>query len=475
MATRYRSSVKRVLIRSTESPGESEKVNYAPITLFPSSVPRNSLEQLTSLQLHFNKMMHMVSQDLEFLQTCLRNLNKVDNFNKRLWDIAQLVTKEGITQPVSLGMFRNDYMMDMKHVTPDDPDVDPKKSTSAPECVQMKQVEFNTIATGSAGLISNVDKVHRYSLTMAGKQFTDSQIPVNKPAYGMAMGLVEAWKVYGNKSACVLFVVMEPELNTLDQRRLDLEIFQCDKSVPLKYVTFKRITESGNLRAGDQALLIDGCEVAVVYYRTGYSPKHYCSEKYWDTRLMMERSKAIKCPSVQCQLAGTKKVQQELCRPGAVERFIDDPEVAHQIRETFVNQFSLDLDEEGDEAVNAVFTNPQNYVLKSSREGGGNNKYGADIKSLLSGIKDSEERAKYILMERITPWPQSTYLVKSGHEVSLKHVVTEIGIFGVYLGTKDMELYNSVPGHVLRTKTADSDEGGLMVGQSYLDSPFHID
>jgi hypothetical protein len=42
----------------------------------------------------------------------------------------------------------------------------------------------------------------------------------------------------------------------------------------------------------------------------------YPTEREWDARLMMERSMAIKCPSIQYHLAGTKKIQQELVRPG---------------------------------------------------------------------------------------------------------------------------------------------------------------
>jgi len=48
--------------------------------------------------------------------------------------------------------------------------------------------------------------------------------------------------------------------------------------------------------------------VAVVYYRSGYELEAYPTEKEWDIRLLIERSRAIKCPSVQYHLAGTKKV-----------------------------------------------------------------------------------------------------------------------------------------------------------------------
>lgn len=48
--------------------------------------------------------------------------------------------------------------------------------------------------------------------------------------------------------------------------------------------------------------------VAVVYYRSGYELEAYPTDKEWDIRLLIERSRAIKCPSVQYHLAGTKKV-----------------------------------------------------------------------------------------------------------------------------------------------------------------------
>jgi hypothetical protein len=59
-------------------------------------------------------------------------------------------------------------------------------------------------------------------------------------------------------------------------------------------------------------------QIAVIYYRCGYHPDQYPSEREWDARLMMERSLAIKSPSIQYHLAGTKKVQQELANPGTV-------------------------------------------------------------------------------------------------------------------------------------------------------------
>ena len=43
--------------------------------------------------------------------------------------------------------------------------------------------------------------------------------------------------------------------------------------------------------------------------------------KEWNARLLIEQSSAVKCPSIAYQLAGTKKIQQELAKPGVLERY----------------------------------------------------------------------------------------------------------------------------------------------------------
>ena len=43
--------------------------------------------------------------------------------------------------------------------------------------------------------------------------------------------------------------------------------------------------------------------------RCGYHPDQYPSEREWEARLLLERSIAIKSPSIHYHLAGTKKVE----------------------------------------------------------------------------------------------------------------------------------------------------------------------
>ena len=86
---------------------------------------------------------------------------------------------------------------------------------------------------------------------------------------------------------------------------------------------------------------------------------------------MMERSRAIKSPSIHYHLAGTKKVQQELAKPGQVERFLGDKVTImnvikcdtissllqakiSQVREIFTGLYSLDKVEEDENVTNSV-------------------------------------------------------------------------------------------------------------------------
>ena len=68
----------------------------------------------------------------------------------------------------------------------------------------------------------------------------------------------------------------------------------------------------------------------------------YPTDREWDARLMIERSKAIKSPSIHYHLAGTKKVQQELARYGVLERFVKEEDKRASIKSMFAGLYPLD-------------------------------------------------------------------------------------------------------------------------------------
>lgn len=234
-------------------------------------------------------------------------------------------------------------------------------------------------------------------------------------------------------------------------------------------------------------------EISVVYFRAGYAPTDYTDLSCWDTRLLLERSAAIKCPSVQLQLAGAKKVQQVLASSrGALERYANTQHRENELsqrdlqglRETFTGLYPLDDTPEGQQAEKMARDQPERFVLKPQREGGGNNIYRHDIPPFLTALEaEDTKRAKtssvgfpkakegYILMDIISP-PQGlqNLLVRaSDMKPKLGQVVSELGIYGVCLfrdtgegGADSAELLENYPaGHLLRTKGRESDEGGV--------------
>ena len=186
-----------------------------------------------------------------------------------------------------------------------------------------------------------------------------------------------------------------------------------------------------------------------------------------DARLLVERSAAIKCPSIDYHLTGAKKVQQALANPGVVERFVTADEGA-LLRTCFAGLFPA----EAPDAVTAACSNPELFVLKPQREGGGNNFYGDDIPKTL-GAMDEAERKAYILMQRIFPPPQFGRLLRGGQTFEAD-TVSELGIFSVFLGDGNTCIVNEVAGHMLRTKPREADEGGVAAGFAVIDSPYLV-
>lgn len=74
---------------------------------------------------------------------------------------------------------------------------------------------------------------------------------------------------------------------------------------------------------------------------------------------MIEKSLAIKCPSIQYHLAGTKKVQQALAKPGILKRFITDDHKIKSITNIFTGLYAMDSDtQDGQDALRMVLTDP---------------------------------------------------------------------------------------------------------------------
>lgn len=386
-------------------------------------------------------------------------------------------------QPLALGLFRSDYMV---HVD--------RGSTSQPT---VKQVEFNTIASSFGGLSSQVSGLHRHLHSIdaypdeIASSVNDAALPASSSVPSLARGMAAAHKAYGISTTglptCVIFLVQDPERNVFDQRHLEYALNE-NHGVRTFRLPFGRTLQDTQVDSNRKLIYTPPqnpakrYEVTVVYFRAGYSPDEYTSDAHWSARLQIERSTAIKCPTVLTQLAGTKKVQQVLATPHSphLARFLPDHNQASEVLKTFAPIYPLDKSEAGMEA-RRLAQDPESasrYVLKPQREGGGNNIYRKAIPPFLKDLAETHWPA-YILMEMIEPPAQSNTIFRNG-ETHSGGVICELGIYGACLwqagtGGKRDVLENFEAGYLLRTKGDQSEEGGVAAGFGAVDSPCLVD
>jgi glutathione synthetase len=316
-------------------------------------------------------------------------------------------------------------------------------------------------------------------------------LPENESAAGLAAGLRTAYDAYRKEETihecCVLFVVQSPERNIFDQRHLEYQLKISASPIPVFRLPFADILSQTSIADTPKRQLLyhspsnpsKTFEVSVVYFRAGYGPSDYPNEAAWKARLHIERSNAIKCPTILTQLSGAKKVQQVLAAPTSpstpsiLNRFTQNtPHETSALEKTFTNIYPLDSSPAGLSA-RKIATDPslsKGYVLKPQREGGGNNIYRSSIPPFLASIPETHWKS-FILMEIITPPPVQNVILRNGI-IEKGGVICELGVYGTCLWNQDTKeiLHNEEAGYLLRTKGDKSEEGGVAAGFGSMDS-----
>ncbi|VAI14458.1 glutathione synthetase, chloroplastic isoform X2 [Triticum aestivum] len=426
---------------------------HAPISLLPSRLPESFWSQACELAPLFNELVDRVSLDGDFLQDSLSKTRQVDDFTSRLLDIHRKMMDANKEENIRLGLHRSDYMLDS-------------------ETNSLLQIELNTISVSFPGLCSIVTELHRTLINQYGNLLCldAKRVPGNDASRQFAKALAKAWDEFNVDSAVVMMIVQPEERNMYDQYWL-VKYLRESHGITTIRKTLSEVEAEGQVLL-DGTLVVNGRKVAVVYFRAGYTPNDYPSEAEWSARLLMEQSSAVKCPSISYHLVGTKKIQQELAKPNVLERFLENKEEIAKLRQCFAGLWSLD----DKEVVKSAIENPDLFVLKPQREGGGNNIYGLDVREALIRLKKEggDALSAYILMQRIFPKASLASLVRGGfcHEAL---TVSELGIYGAYLRNKDKVIINDKCGYLMRTKVSSSDEGGVAAGFAVLDSLYLTD
>ncbi|KAH8434424.1 glutathione synthetase [Aspergillus melleus] len=463
------------------------------VAVFPTLFPRRLFDHALRLQSVYNELYCRMAEDEEWIFRAIRDLLPVDPFAATLWDIHQEVKRVVPPGPaLSAGIFRSDYMLQ-------GPTVQLGPGSDDPATLNLRQVEFNTFSCAGAAHADKVADMHRYLARTGaynvGNERQDpvavSSLPRNANIDSLAACLSAAHVAYGGKRSrtatetAILFVVQPDNFNVADERPLEYALWNRDPSVPVYRIDYgDDLLERTSLTESRELLLYplgrEGpvLEVSVVYMRAGYEAREY-DEVGRQSRLRLELSVAVKCPSLLGHICTFKKVQQALTSAGELERFLP-PEKAALVRSTFVRVYPLDETEAGLYGRNLA-TDPKTahgYILKPSLEGGGHNIFGDAIPGFLSSIPPSAWRA-YILMERIaSPRVQNTLMSASG--LDMGDVISELGVFGTCLWQKAPDgvtcdiLQNTVAGWSFKTKYDYLEEMSVVKGYGCFDTPLLI-
>ena len=426
------------------------QLSHAPFSLSPYSISAADLQEMTELTSYFSELMIRISQDWEFLAQYLSPISKTDPFLKMLLDLRG----HEVTQSKQLLVQRNDFFL-----VKDELSNSLQGSSSA-----LRQVELNTVSASFPFLITQLARLHQ---TLSEQNKLEQIIP-NNPLIPVVDAFAKAVQDYGLTDSVMMLVSQPAESNRFDQLGLEQLLWEKYKIQTLRK-TLTEIYESGSLREGH--LIIAGKKVALTYYRAGYTPDDFRSSEALKGRQLIETSSTIQIPDLPMQLAGMKKIQQVLTRPEILSAFVSK-EITQRFLKTFAAMHSLDeIIETPDGALRAsawAAKNPDKYVLKPQREGGGNNYFGKDIPIKLADMQPEEQDA-YVLMEKIEAETHPAILVVNGYAETLTSV-SEVGRYGICFTENGVVESNEDVGYLVRTKAENVNEGGVCAGFACLNS-----
>ncbi|PJF16778.1 Glutathione synthetase [Paramicrosporidium saccamoebae] len=346
----------------------------APISLRPASWPRFAFEKAVAIQPYFNRLVLEIVNEHVWLEGICNAIR--DDFVERLCKIW----KECPTQKLRLGLFRSDYMLHGKL-----------------EQAELKQVELNTIAASFSHLSQLTCDLHREN---------SFDIPANTAGGDIAVAIRDGLELfkneYGITEAMAIMVVQPEEGNLHDQEGIIKQ-----SGISMVRLTLEEVGQ--HCTTQDGVMMLNGVVVGLVYYRSGYSPSDYVHSHCWTARLMVERSSAVKIPDIAMHLAGLKKVQQELACPTVLSKFMRTD--GDLLASTFMELLHLEDNESGRHNAERVLSEPDRWIAKPQREGGGHNIFGSELVKLLSDA-DPVRRTAHIIMEKIDAPSEPSILLR---------------------------------------------------------------
>ena len=420
---------------------ENGQVTHLPCSLRPWKPDPGFVNETEALTPLYTELYHRVAQDDDFLHTSLEKARKADEFIERLFQAKECEKQE---KP-SLYLNRNDCM--------------PAELSDG--SVWPKQVEMNLMASALAEASSIVYRMHNFVGQHQGLKLKE-----NFGGKALADALARGYKAINGKGI-ILLLIPVGEVSVFDQRITETRLVEEHGLTTLR-ASLEELGSEGEIKNGD--LYYRGHQVSIAYFRTGYAPRQYLSDDAWQARNLIEASTAVSVPSARTQLANTKLIQLVLSEEEQLKRFVDAPTAA-RLAKSCVAFTKLDAAYGGaTSGKEYALANPDDWVLKPHREGGGNNFFGNDLTEKLQTMRADEWDA-YILMEKIRQSIFESVRMVEGEAIPCR-CMTELGFFGTafYPGPAAQSEFNLADGYLLRTKDESMDEGLVLGGFSFLDT-----
>lgn len=436
---------------SKDDLNETALTSPFPCTLHPSSFPTSIWNKVKDSTVLMNVLRNRVARDYDFIQNNLKEVGEVDELVAGLLKLHARIHSEGQSQELMLGIHRSDFMF--HH--------DDKTDSMIPQ-----QVEMNMISAGAGCQATQLCSVHEMLLDRYDELKTLSAKGTHiksEAKQGLAKAMASAHKAQG-KGSVILFVVQPAykERNWIDQRHIEFELWKSFK-IPVVRLTMSEVVAQCTIKDGN--LVHDGKIISLVYFRAGYTPLDYENGDEWDARYLIEKSDAVKCPSVSYQLCGLKKIQQVLTDEKVLAKYLTTDEIS-QVASVCTSIYPLDTLDKS--VIDDAIKNPHIYVMKSQREGGGNLIYGEKMVESLKTLTIDEGK-KYLLMKRIIPKGRDSILLRDG-KITRAKTVNELGIFAFILSDEKSIFNNEYCGYLLRTKREGVEDGSVLSGIFHLDS-----
>lgn len=447
-------------------------VLHTPFTLFPSPIPSRLYQLCLDIHPYVTNLMLQLANNLAFMEDSLSSIVQVDDFTRNLLKVQQTVEREGLSQSILSCINRSDYMLDTF------------TQTNQSDSIRIRQVEVNAIASALSTHSCKIKDLHHFLMNKYNLQpATNISFPNNDSLEFIASELIRLYDLYGQKDSFILLINEPRSLNFSEHFTIEYTIHKSRPDIRIIRRRFKDLPNAVTIGPNKQLLLDDNIEIGLVYFRYCYDPSNYDFPEAWNIRLLLERSKAIKCPSIGFHVSGIKKFQQLLSEQSQLEKFLESDQ-AKKLTEVMCKFWPIDNDtESGRDGFRIGLEPHRNLVLKPQREGGGHNIYGKNVRTYLGKIENSDDRRQYILMEMINSPTEKNWLMHPEDNVesdkfrldSHDLLVSELGIYGSIVADKSTILSNQSAGYLVRSKKSGVDEGGVVSGYSGISSVMLID